>query len=79
MRAAVEVATDFDSVPDDTTTAVLADGRNRLDSALKTVKRMVRTRRNQFKRLVVLVSANFTLCHWNLHNVAANPSRIGTQ
>jgi hypothetical protein len=46
--------------------AMLADWRDRLDCALKAVERVARSRCNQFKSFVVIITANFAFCHLHL-------------
>ena len=66
VRTAEETAANLDSVSDDSASAMLADRGYRLDSTFEAVKRMPRASGNQFKTLVVIVSANFAHRHVSL-------------
>jgi hypothetical protein len=55
----------FQSMPNDPAPAMLASRRQRMNRAFKAVKDMALPAHHHFKALVVVVSANFTLCHKN--------------
>jgi len=59
MSAAEETAAHFNAVTDDSTFAMSTNRRNGVNGALKAVKRMPRSSRDQFKGLVIFIAANF--------------------
>src|SRR5947199_1780075 len=63
IGAAVEGVVGLDAVPDDLTFAVVTHGREFVDRALEAVERVARAGRDDFKRQVIIVTADFTLCH----------------
>jgi hypothetical protein len=66
MSTAEKAPADFHSMADHAALAMLADWRDRLDCALKAVERVARSRCNQFKSFVVIITANFAFCHLHL-------------
>src|SRR5438128_4240416 len=76
-RAAEHPAVRLDTVPDDPALAVLADGRERMDSALETVEHVRLRALDDRERLVVFVAADFAGGHrttprqWDLRVRAA--------
>ena len=57
--AAIEIAFRFNAVADDFAAAMRAFGRQRVDGAFKTVKKVRGAVPDDFQRLVVIISANF--------------------
>jgi len=53
----------FDAVADDTAVAVGANRRQRVDCALEAIKGVTLSGHDDFKRLVIIVLANFTCRH----------------
>ena len=53
----------FDAVADDTAVAVGANRRQRVDCALETVEGVTLSAHDHFKRLVIIVLANFACRH----------------
>jgi hypothetical protein len=53
----------LDAVSDDPAIAMLAYGRDRLNRAFEAIEGMPDAGRNQFESFVVIVAANFALCH----------------
>ena len=53
----------FNAVADDTTTAVCANRRERVDCALEAVEGVTLSAHDNFKRLVIFILANFTCRH----------------
>jgi hypothetical protein len=63
VSAAIEGAVGLDTVADDFTTTVLTDGGEFVDGAFETIKHMPHPRRDDLKRQVVVIAADFTRCH----------------
>jgi hypothetical protein len=63
MSTAEERLFRLDSVPDDLATAVIADGSQLVNGALKAIERVGLSRRDYLKRQVVIVAAYFTSGH----------------
>jgi hypothetical protein len=61
--AAVHLTVGFDAVADDVAIAVVAFGRQRVDRALETVKRVTYTIGDDLERFLVVVAADFAACH----------------
>jgi hypothetical protein len=61
--ATEEAFGNLNTVADYPAAAVLTDRSDRVNCTLKAVKRMPRTRSNQFETLIVVVAAYFTLSH----------------
>jgi hypothetical protein len=53
----------FDAVSDDTAVAVWANRRKRVDCALEAIERVPLTAHDDFKRLVIIVLADFACRH----------------
>jgi hypothetical protein len=68
MCAAEKSATDLHAVANNFAVAMLTNGRNCLNCTFKAVKRMPRSRGDELKRLVVIISTNFALRHFSPHN-----------
>jgi hypothetical protein len=67
MGAAIEGSIGLYSVPNDLTAAVLAGRGKSRNGAFKAVEHMRPTSQEHLKGLIVLVAADFTLCH--AHNL----------
>jgi hypothetical protein len=63
IGAAEKLGVRLDSVTDNFASAIYADGREPVNRAFKTIKRMALARRNYFKRQVIIVAANLALSH----------------
>jgi len=61
VSATIHIASRFDAMADYFATAMLAFGRERVNSALKTIEIARNAVMNNFQRLVVFVSTDFTL------------------
>lgn len=64
VGAAEKVFLRFDAVSDDFTAAVRADGRELVNRALEAVENVAVARRYDFKRQIIIVSANFAFRHF---------------
>lgn len=53
----------FDAVSDYFAAAMSANGREPVNRALKTIENVPVARRYNFKRQIIIVTANFALCH----------------
>jgi hypothetical protein len=56
----------LDAVPDNPAPAICAHRREFMNGAFKTIENVAVSRRNNLKRQIIIVSANFTLCHLSL-------------
>jgi hypothetical protein len=63
VSTAEECALGLDPVTDDLAAAVIADRRQFVDSTFETIERMGVSSRNDLKRQVVIVAADFTSSH----------------
>jgi len=63
MNAAIDLPISFHTVPHDSTIAVWADGRQRVDRALEAIERVMLSGYDHLKRLVIFVFANFACSH----------------
>jgi hypothetical protein len=63
MDTTEDFAVRFDAVPDDAAIAVWANRRQRVDRALEAVEGVTLSAHDYFKRLVILVFANFAFRH----------------
>ena len=63
MDAAEDFSIRFNAVADDTAIAVRANRRPRVDCALETVEGVTLSPKDHFKRLVIIVFANFACRH----------------
>lgn len=63
VGAAEEMASALDSVPNYLAFAMLADGRELVDRALKAIEDMSLTRRYHLEAQFVIVAADLALCH----------------
>jgi hypothetical protein len=63
MRAAVKYAIGLDAVPDNLAPAMVALGREGVDGTFETIEEMRVTIHDDLDRLVIIVSAYFTLNH----------------
>ena len=63
MDTTEDFALRFDAVADDTAIAVRANRRQRVDCALEAVEDVTLSSHDYFKRLVILVFANFAFRH----------------
>jgi hypothetical protein len=63
MDTTEDVSVRFDAVADDAAVAVRANRRQRVDCALETVEGVTLSAHDHFKRLVVVVLANFASRH----------------
>jgi len=68
VGAAEKTTANLHSVPDYPALAMLADGCDGLDRTFEAIERMLRTRGDQFKRLVVLITTNFAFRHFAPHS-----------
>jgi hypothetical protein len=64
IGAAVKSALRFDAMTDDLALAMIANGREFMNRALKAIKDVLNARRDNFKRQVVIVAAYLTLSHF---------------
>jgi hypothetical protein len=67
MGTAVEMTSDFYTVPDHPALAMLANRRNRLNCTFEAVECMLLTGGDQLESFIVLVAADFALGHNFLH------------
>jgi len=74
MDTTEDFAVRFDAVADDTAIAVRANGRQRVDCALKAVE-VTLSGHDYFKRLVILVFANFAFRHTQFVRARGGPWR----
>jgi hypothetical protein len=65
MHAAEHLSMVFDAMAHDSTTAVIADRRQRMDSAFKAVKRVRFAGQRHLKSLIVIIPASIT--NWHVH------------
>src|SRR5437588_11998297 len=63
VGATVEGVIGLDAVPDDPAPAVVAHGSELVNRALEAVERVARARRDNLEGQVIIVTADFTLCH----------------
>src|SRR5262245_36325984 len=63
VSAAVEGAVRLDAMANDLATTMIADRRQLVDGALKTIKYMALASGNHLERQVIVVPANFTRSH----------------
>ncbi len=63
MDAAEDLSIGFNAVPDNSTVAMRANRRQRVDRALEAVERVVLPANDHFKRLVIFILANFACSH----------------
>jgi hypothetical protein len=63
VNATEDFASLLHAVPDHATVAVRANRRQRMDRALKAIKRVVFSGNNYVKRLVIVIFANFAFSH----------------
>jgi hypothetical protein len=75
VSATEKAASHLNAVADDAALAMLANGSDRLDRTFEAVESVPRAGSNDFKALVVIVSANFALCHGNLHRTLKQDSQ----
>jgi hypothetical protein len=62
-RTAEKVFLRLDAVTDYLAPAVCTDGREFMNRAFETIENVLVARRDNFKRQIIIISANFTLCH----------------
>ena len=75
MNATEDLAVRFNAVADDPAIAVRADRRQRVDCALKAIEGVMFSANHNFKRLVVLVFANFAFRHTQFVRARAGSRR----
>jgi hypothetical protein len=63
MNAAEDLSVGFHAVPDDPAVAVRADRRQRVDRAFEAIEGVTLASNDHFKRLVILIFANFACSH----------------
>lgn len=63
MDATKDLSVRFNAMPDDTTVAVGTHRRQRVDCTLETVKSVTFSAHDHFKRLVIIILANFAFSH----------------
>ena len=63
MNAAIDLPIGFHTVSDDSTIAVRADRRQRVDRAFEAIECVMLSGYDHFKRLVVFIFANFACSH----------------
>ena len=63
MDTTEDLSVRFDAVADDTAIAVRANRRQRVDCALEAIKDVALSAHDHFKRLVIIVLANFAFRH----------------
>ena len=63
MDAAEDLSVGFNTVPDNPAVTVRTDRRQCVDRALEAVERVVLPANDYFKRLVIVVFANFAFSH----------------
>jgi len=66
MNAAIDLSIGFYAVTDDPTVAMRADRCKRMDCAFEAVECVMLSRYDHFKRLVVVILANFAFGHAQL-------------
>jgi hypothetical protein len=74
--AAVVVALGLDSMADDLASAVLAYRGQSVNGAFEAIKRVSLTRQPNLERLVVVITADFALCHCVRPPAAPSPARV---
>ena len=63
MDAAENLSIGFNAVPDNSTVAMRANRRQRVDRALEAIEGVMLPANDYFKRLVIFIFANFACSH----------------
>jgi len=63
VGAAIETIFRLDAVADDLAPAMITHRRELMDRTLETIERVTRSGSHHLERQIIIVPANFTLCH----------------